>query len=46
MSIGWGVLGRHSTRVNLHAERLVAEGVENSDELGREAAAPFHGKPI
>jgi hypothetical protein len=40
MSIGWGILGRHSARVNLHAKRLVAEGVENSDELGREAAAP------
>jgi hypothetical protein len=40
MSIGWGVLGRHSVRLNLHAKRLVAEGVERSDELGREAAAP------
>jgi uncharacterized membrane protein len=41
MSIGWGILGRHSARLNLHAKQLVAEGVENSDELGREAAAPF-----
>jgi uncharacterized membrane protein len=40
ISIGWGILGRHSMRVNLHAKRLIAEGVENSDELGREAAAP------
>lgn len=41
MSIGWGILGRHSARVNLHAKRLIAEGVETSDELGREAAAPI-----
>jgi len=40
MSIGWGILGRHSVRLNLHAKRLVADGVESSDELGREAAAP------
>jgi uncharacterized membrane protein len=40
MTIGWVILGRHSARVNLHANRLIAEGVENSDELGREAAAP------
>ena len=39
MSIGWGILGRHSVRVNQHASRLVTEGVENSEELGREAAA-------
>jgi uncharacterized membrane protein len=40
MSIGWGILGRHSMRVNAHAKRLVAAGVETSDELGQEAAAP------
>jgi uncharacterized membrane protein len=40
ITIGWVILGRHSVRVNLHAKRLIAEGVENSDELGREAAAP------
>jgi uncharacterized membrane protein len=40
MSIGWGILGRHSARLNAHARRLVADGIENSDELGREAAAP------
>jgi len=40
MSVGWGVLGRHSAHLNTHAKRLVAEGVETSDELGREAAAP------
>jgi uncharacterized membrane protein len=34
MSIGWGVLGRHSVRLNRHAKQLVAEGVESSDELG------------
>ena len=40
ISIGWGILGRHSVRVNRHAKRLIAEGVESSDKLGREAAAP------
>ncbi len=40
ISIGWGILGRHSARLNRHAKQLVAEGVETSDELGREAAAP------
>lgn len=40
MSIGWGILGRHSVRLNRHATQLVADGVESSEELGREAAAP------
>lgn len=40
MGIGWGILGRHSVRVNRHAGQLVADGVETSDDLGREAAAP------
>lgn len=40
MSIGWMILGRHSARLNDHARRLIADGVEESDELGREAAAP------
>jgi uncharacterized membrane protein len=40
MSIGWGILGRHSVRLNRHAKELVAAGVESSDELGQEAAAP------
>ena len=40
MSIGWGILGRHSARLNRHATQLVADGVETSEELGREAAAP------
>ena len=39
MGIGWGILGRHSLRVNQHARRLVTQGVENSEELGQEAAA-------
>jgi uncharacterized membrane protein len=41
MSIGWGILGRHSVRLNRHAKQLVADGVESSEELGREAAAPI-----
>jgi uncharacterized membrane protein len=40
MGVGWGILGRHSMRLNTHAKRLVSDGVETSDELGREAAAP------
>jgi uncharacterized membrane protein len=41
MSIGWLILGRHSSRLNDHARRLVADRVEESDELAREAAAPI-----
>jgi uncharacterized membrane protein len=40
ISIGWLVLGRHSSNVNRHAQRLVADGVEESDELQKDAAAP------
>jgi uncharacterized membrane protein len=40
MSIGWMILGRHSSRLNSHATRLIADGVEESDELGHKAAAP------
>jgi uncharacterized membrane protein len=41
MSIGWGILGRHSGRVNRHAKQLVVDGVESSEDLNREAAAPI-----
>ena len=40
MGIGWGILGRHSVRLNRRAGQLAAEGVVDSEELGREAAAP------
>lgn len=40
ISFGWIILGRHSSRLNNHARRLIAGGVEESDELGHEAAAP------
>lgn len=40
-SIGLGPLGRHSSRVNRHAQRLVAEGIEESDDLRAEAGARF-----
>jgi uncharacterized membrane protein len=40
LSIGWLILGRHTTRINRYAKQLVAEGVETSEELQREAAAP------
>jgi hypothetical protein len=36
MSIGWGILGRHSARVNRHAKRLVADGIESrKDSAGK-----------
>jgi uncharacterized membrane protein len=40
ITIGWAILGRHTTRINRRAHALVADGVESSDELQREAAAP------
>ena len=40
ITIGWAILGRHSARINRHATQLVADGVEESDELQKEAAAP------
>ena len=40
LSIGWLVLGRHSVAVHKHAKELAAGGVEESDELQAEAAAP------
>lgn len=41
ISIGWGPLGRHTVRLHRHADELVAAGVEESDELHAEAAAPL-----
>jgi len=40
ISIGWLILGRHSSRLHAHAKELAAGGVEESDELQAEAAAP------
>lgn len=38
ISVGWGVLGPYSSRLNRHATQLTSDGVEESAEL--EAAAP------
>jgi len=40
ITIGWVVLGRHSSRLNGHAKELLAKGVEEDDALAKEAAAP------
>jgi uncharacterized membrane protein len=40
ITIGWAVLGRHSSRLNRHANELLAKGVEEDDALAKEAAAP------
>ncbi len=40
ISIGWLILGRHSSRLHKHARQLAASGVDVSDELQTEAAAP------
>ena len=40
LSIGWLILGRHTSAVHKHARELVAGGIDESDELQAEAAAP------
>jgi uncharacterized membrane protein len=40
ITIGWVILGRHSSRLHGHANELLAKGVEEDDELQKEAAAP------
>lgn len=40
ITIGWLILGRHSSRLNRHANELLAKGVEEDDRLQKEAAAP------
>ena len=40
ITIGWAILGRHSARLNRHANELLAKGVDEDDELAKEAAAP------
>lgn len=41
VGIGGGVLGRHSQKVARKARELVGQGVNESEELQREAAAPL-----
>lgn len=40
IAIAWVILGRHSSRLNQHAKELIAKGIEEDDELQKEAAAP------
>jgi uncharacterized membrane protein len=40
ITIGWAILGRHSSRLNRHANQLLANGIEEDDGLQKVAAAP------
>jgi uncharacterized membrane protein len=40
ITIGWAILGRHSARLHRRATELLASGVQEDDELQKEAAAP------
>ncbi len=40
ITIGWAILGRHSSRLNQHANQLLTNGVEEDDGLQKAAAAP------
>jgi uncharacterized membrane protein len=40
ITIGWAILGRHSGRLHRRATELLASGVQEDDELQKEAAAP------
>ena len=40
ITIGWAILGRHSARLHARANELLASGVQEDDELQKEAAAP------
>ena len=40
ITIGWAILGRHSARLHARATELLASGVQEDDELQKEAAAP------
>ena len=40
ITIGLVILGRHSSRLNHHANELLAKGVDEDDALAKEAAAP------
>jgi uncharacterized membrane protein len=41
LGIGGGVLGRHSQQIARKARELIGQGVDESEELQREAAAPL-----
>jgi uncharacterized membrane protein len=41
LGIGGGVLGRHSQQIARKARELIGQGVDESEELRREAAAPL-----
>ena len=40
LTIGWVILGRHSSSLNRRANELLAKGIDEDDELAKEAAAP------
>jgi uncharacterized membrane protein len=40
ITIGWVILGRHSSSLNRHANELLAKGIEEDDGLQKAAAAP------
>jgi uncharacterized membrane protein len=40
ITIGWVILGRHSSSLNRHANELVAKGIDEDDGLQKAAAAP------
>ena len=40
LTIGWVILGRHSSSLNRHANELLAKGIEQDDALAKKAAAP------
>ena len=40
ITIGWMILGRHSSSLNRHANQLLAKGIDEDDGLQKAAAAP------
>jgi uncharacterized membrane protein len=40
ITIGWMILGRHSSSLNRHANELLAKGIDEDDRLQKAAAAP------
>jgi uncharacterized membrane protein len=40
ITIGWVILGRHSSSLNRHANELLAKGIDEDDGLQKAAAAP------
>jgi uncharacterized membrane protein len=41
ITIGWVILGRHSSSLNRHANELLAKGIDEEDGLQKAAAAPI-----